>query len=609
MHLGATYRGEGKTSFTVWAPHRKTVSVKIVHPHEDIYTMHHEFLGYWRIDDVPAYPGYQYVYRLGNSLERPDPASRFQPQGVHGPSEIIDHSQFNWSDSSWEGIKLRDMIIYELHTGTFSPEGTFEGIIKKLNYLNDLGINAIELMPLAQFPGGRNWGYDGAYLFAVQNSYGGPSGLKKLVDSCHQHGMAVLIDVVYNHLGPEGTYIQDFGPYFTKKYNTPWGDAVNYDEAWSDGVRNFVIQNAISWFKDYHIDALRLEAIHGIYDFGAKHILRELAEETERFSNENGRKRYLIAESDLNDNKVITPTEQNGYGIDAQWSDDFHHAVHALLTGEKKSYYSDFGTLDHVIKAYREGYVYTWNYSENRKRFHGSSASQLSAEKFIICTQNHDQIGNRLMGERLSQLLSFEALKLTSGAMFIAPYIPLLFMGEEFGAQTPFMYFISHSDPDLVRAVREGRAREFSQMHMGKESPDPQDSETFDKSKLQWECIDKPNHVQLLLFYKKMIGLRKDNGIFTEMNKKNSSFETLSEKKILVLRRWSKNQSLLSVMNFSEKSVPVVSSNAEFKGVKIIDSSDKEWGGLGSTMPLDIEPDKEYVMQPYEFTVYMRDNC
>lgn len=608
MHLGAIYRGQGKSSFTVWAPYHKKVALKIVHPHDEVYNMRQEFLGYWRVEDVPAYPGYQYVYKLENSIERPDPASRFQPQGVHGPSEIIDHSQFKWSDSSWEGIKLRDMIIYELHTGIFSPEGTFEGIIKKIKYLIDLGINTIELMPLAQFPGERNWGYDGAYFFAVQNSYGGPCGLKKLVDICHQNGMAVIIDVVYNHFGPEGTYVQDFGPYFTKKYNTPWGDAVNYDEAWSDGVRNFVIQNAISWFKDYHIDALRLDAIHGIYDFGAKHILRELAEETERFSNEDGRKRYLIAESDLNDNKVITPIEKNGYGINAQWNDDFHHAMHALLTGERKSYYKDFGTLDHVIKAYREGYVYTWNYSENRRRFHGSSTSQLSGEKFVICIQNHDQIGNRLMGERLSQLLPFEALKLASGAMFIAPYIPLLFMGEEFGAKTPFMYFISHSDTNLVRAVREGRAREFAEMHMGEEAPDPQSSETFNKCKLKWDCIDQTKHKELLQFYKEMISLRKNNTIFTEMNKQNSTFDKLSDDQILILRRWSDKQVLISVMNFSEKSIPIVSSDSEFRGKKIIDSSDCEWGGYNATMPLEVVPGKEYVMQPYGFTVYMRDN-
>lgn len=577
MNIGAIHDGKGSTRFRVWAPFRNSVSVRIVKPYEQIIPMVKDNFGYWEAE-ISSDTGVRYFYRLDDVLDRPDPASFSQPEDVHGPSEVIDHTRYKWNDRQWQGISLDKMIIYEIHTGTFTKDGTFDGILKKLEYLTDLGITAIELMPLAQFPQSRNWGYDGAYPFAVQSSYGGSEGLKRLVDKCHQSGLAVIIDVVYNHLGPEGTYLLDYGPYFTDKYHTPWGDAVNFDGPWSDGVRNFFIQNALSWFEFYHIDGLRLDAIQGIYDFGAKHILAEISEKTAELS-KHGRKRYLIAESDLDDIRVITPVERNGYGMDAQWSDDFHHSIHALLTGDRKSYYADFGTLDHLLKAYRDGFVYSWTYSPNRRRHHGSSSKDFPGDKFVICLQNHDQIGNRVTGERLSMMISFDALKLAAGALFVAPYIPLLFMGEEVAAETPFLYFISHFDKNLVQAVRDGRAKEFSEMHQGGEAPDPQSPETFKKCILNWEKNAQGKHREMFNYYKKLISLRKEIPALRVPDKKNTVVTNLEGTRVLMLTRSSEKHTVTVLMNFSNEVTLLNREMVSFSGRKIFDS--QEWSFEG----------------------------
>jgi len=603
MKIGAIYQGSGKCSFTVWAPLRNKVALRIISPVERIIPMDKISGGYWHLSDVDANPGDRYFYRLDDKLDRPDPASNYQPENVHGPSEVVDHHSYIWHDSQWNGIALEKMIIYELHTGTFSKAGTLDGVLEKLDYLLDLGITAIELMPLAQFPGERNWGYDGAYPFAVQSSYGGPPALKQLVDQCHCNGLSVILDVVYNHLGPEGTYVLDYGAYFTNQYSTPWGDAVNYDGPWSDGVRNFFIQNAMYWFENYHIDALRLDAVQGIYDFGAKHILQELAENTERLS-QTDRKRYLIAESDLDDVRVITPLNQNGYGIDAQWHDDFHHSLHAILTGDKKSYYADFGELAQLVKAYRDGFVYSWTYSENRKRHFGSSSAHIPGKQLVVCLQNHDQIGNRLLGERLSMMISFEALKLAAGALLTAPYIPLLFMGEEFAADTPFQYFISHYDKDLVEAVREGRAREFAQMHQGNQAPDPQDPQTFFRCKLDWDSLEEKNHQLIYQYYRQLIHLRKTVPALKYLEKKNMEITGLQKEKVLVLNRWHESSSISVIMNLNDRAVNLYLDKIQYPGRKLIDSSEKRWAGEGSLMPQEIFCKKEYQLSPYCFVLY-----
>ncbi|HEY9649768.1 MAG TPA: malto-oligosyltrehalose trehalohydrolase, partial [Coleofasciculaceae cyanobacterium] len=418
MKIGSNYLGEGRCEFSVWAPTHDDVAVQLVSPENRIIPMKKDEQGYFKVLAENIQPGTFYFYKIAGD-DRPDPASYYQPKDVHGPSEVVDHSTMNWTDTNWSGVPLENMIIYELHVGTFTPEGTFEAIIPRLRELCEFGVNAIEIMPVAQFPGDRNWGYDGAYPYAVQTSYGGPEGLKKLVDACHQEGLSVILDVVYNHFGPEGNYNSQFGPYFVEKYKTPWGMAINFDDVHSDGVRNYFVENALYWFQNYHIDALRLDAVHAIYDLGAKHILREISEEVATLSERMGRKLYLIAESDLNDVRVIQEREVGGHGMDAQWSDDFHHALHALLTGEQRGYYQDFGQCQQLAKAYKESFVYSWQYSLHRRRYHGNDANDRPGHQFVVCTQNHDQVGNRMLGERLTHLVSFEALKLAAGALML----------------------------------------------------------------------------------------------------------------------------------------------------------------------------------------------
>lgn len=479
VSLGATYLGDGRCRFRVWAPLADSVAVHIVAPRERLEPLARGERGYYYGELEGVEPGNLYLYLLDGRKERPDPASRYQPQGVHGPSQVVDPHAFAWSDSCWFGPAQQELIFYELHVGTFTLEGTFDAMIPHLEGLRELGVTAVELMPVAQFPGSRNWGYDGVYPFAVQNSYGGPEGLMRLVDACHRCGLAVFLDVVYNHLGPEGNYLGDFGPYFTDRYRTPWGLALNFDGADSDEVRRFFIENALYWLTEFHIDGFRLDAIHAITDKGALPFLEELAAAVHRRAERLGRRVYVIGESDLNDPRVIQPRVVGGYGLDGQWSDDFHHALHSLLTGERSGYYQDFGKLVHLARAFREGYVYTGQYSAYRRRQHGDWPRLCDACQFVVFAQNHDQVGNRARGERLSTLVSFDGLKLAAGMVLLSPFVPLLFMGEEYGETAPFLYFTSHSDPTLVEAVRKGRLEEFAAFGCEDEVPDPQDEATF----------------------------------------------------------------------------------------------------------------------------------
>ncbi len=563
--------------------------------------------GYWHILVENVHPSSKYFYLLENTRQRPDPASFFQPDGVHGPSVVVDHTRYSWGDHLWEGIPLSAMIIYELHVGAFTSSGTFEAIIPRLQDLRSLGINTIEIMPVAQFPGDRNWGYDGTYLFAVQNSYGGPDALKNLVNACHKQGIAVILDVVYNHLGPEGNYLQEFGPYFTDHYKTPWGRAINFDGAYSDEVRSFFIQNALYWFKFFHLDGLRLDAVHGIYVRGAKHILEELSEEVEEFSRHQGRNYYLIAESDLNDPRIVRPRDKGGYGIDAQWCDDFHHSLHTLLTGEKEGYYADFGTIADFKKSFEEGFVISGTYSSYRKRRHGASPAGLSAQQFIVFSQNHDQVGNRKFGERLSTLVDFERLKLAAGAVFVSPYIPLLFMGEEYGEDAPFLYFVSHSDPELIKAVREGRKKEFQSFSWDQEPPDPQSMETFLGSKLKWEKrIEKKNHV-LLNFYQQLIALRKKIPALHMSDKNCFNISTGENKKVLFVHRWQRDSNIWGLLNFNEQKSSIVLDIPEGTWIKLLDSSEHRWLGTGSPLPETISQKTTLTFEPFSFALYLKE--
>jgi maltooligosyltrehalose trehalohydrolase len=500
------------TTFTVWAP-KATERVDLVLPAEG-RRIEMAPLGsdrWWAVDVAEAGPGTDYQFSLDAGPPFPDPRSQFQPEGVHGPSRVVDHGAFPWTDHLWRGAApLSGALIYEAHIGTLTAEGTFDAAISRLPHLIELGVTHLELLPVAEFPGERGWGYDGVDLFAPHHAYGGPDGLKRLVDACHGVGIGVIIDVVYNHLGPDGNYLGAYGPYFTDRYNTPWGDAVNYDDAGSDEVRAFVCDNACHWLEHYHADGLRLDAVHAIFDTSAVHILEEMARRVATLGARLGRRKFLIAESDLNDPKLVRAPEAGGFGLDAAWSDDFHHALHSALTGETSGYYEDFGGLEPLGRALERGYVYAGNHSPHRGRRHGRPLTGVPASRLLGYLQNHDQVGNRAQGERSSALTSTGRLHIAAALVLCGPFVPMLFQGEEWGATTPFQYFTDHIDDELGRLVSEGRRREFSAFGWKPEDvPDPQDRGTFERSLLDWAELDKEPHATLLQWHRDLIDLRR----------------------------------------------------------------------------------------------------
>jgi maltooligosyltrehalose trehalohydrolase len=585
--LGATYLGDSQCHFQVWAPSAQEVEVHIIAPGEETARLARDQWGYHQATLNGVGPGTLYYYRLDGNLERPDPASRHQPQGVHGPSEVIDPG-FPWEDRHWHGIPLREYVIYELHVGTFTTEGTFEAIIPHLDELKELGVTAVELMPVAQFPGERNWGYDAVGLFAVQYSYGGPQGLKALVNACHQKGLAVVLDVVYNHLGPEGNYLGEFGPYFTQRYSTPWGSALNFDGPHSDDVRRFFIENARYWITEFHIDALRLDAVHAILDHSPRTFLEDLVAEVGEQADQLDRRAYLIAESAANDVRLLKSQEMGGYGLDSQWSDDFHHCLHTLLTGEQNGYYQDYGKVHHLAKALREGFAYSGEYSTYRRRRHGSSSNDIPAQRFVVCAQNHDQVGNRMRGERLSKIISFKALKLSAGMLLLSPFIPLLFMGEEYGETAPFPYFISHTDPDLVEAVRKGRKEEFAAFQQMGESPDPQDEGTFKSARLSHELRNQGRHRTLLELYRELLALRKKVPALAHLSKDHLEVVGYEYPAVLFLRRWYGAGEVAAVFHFGDDSASVTVPLPPGRWRKLIDSAEERWGGPKSSTSSDL---------------------
>jgi maltooligosyltrehalose trehalohydrolase len=472
-------------------------------------------------------------------------------------------------------------VLYELHVGTFSRAGTFDAVIPELERLRALGVTALELMPVAQFPGSRNWGYDGVYPFAVQDSYGGARGLQRLVDACHRAGLAVVLDVVYNHLGPEGNYLRDFGPYFTERYSTPWGAALNFDGADNHGVRRFFIENALQWIEDFHIDALRLDATHAIIDCSARPFLEELADTVRQRGEELGRRPYLIAESDLNDPRVVHPSALGGLGLDAVWSDDFHHAAHSLLTSETSGYYADFGRLEHLATAFRTGMSEPGGYSRHRRRRHGRPGAELRPEQAVVCLQNHDQIGNRLLGERLSKLLSFEQQKLAASVLCLAPFVPLLFMGEEYGETAPFQYFISHGDQSLLEAVRRGRRHEFASFGWTGATPDPAAIETFERCILNPELRHSGSHQLLHRWYAALLRLRSRLGSCTP--EACVAFEARS---VLLVRRSAR---AWMVYCFAAEPCQITLPVPEGQWQVLLCSADAEWDGPGTSMAGQLE--------------------
>lgn len=494
-------------SFRIWAPNANQVQIKI---DRDLFGMTPSESGWWFTETPLAKAGIDYAFVLDGGVPVPDPRSPWQPNGIHGPSRTLDHRAFSWTDQSWQAKPLSSAIFYELHIGTFTSQGTFMAAIEQLDYLVGLGITHIELMPVAGFSGNRGWGYDGVDLYAPHHAYGEPDDLKRLVDACHGRGLAVILDVVYNHVGPAGNYLAHFGPYFTQRYATPWGQAINFDGPESDEVRRFFCDNALMWLKDYHFDGLRIDAVHAIIDTSALHFLEQLACEVAELQAQTGRHLALIAESDRNDPRIIRPREIGGYGVQAQCSDDFHHALHCVLTGEHAGYYVDFGSLADLAKALQHVFVYDGRHSVFRRRRHGRLPSGLSGSSFLGYLQTHDQIGNRAKGERSSHLMSVGRLKIAAALVLTAPFIPMLFQGEEWGATSPFLYFTDHDDPELARNVTEGRRREFAAFGWKPEEiPDPQAVETFERSKLIWSEREAEPHAGLLAWHRRLIELRR----------------------------------------------------------------------------------------------------
>lgn len=606
MKIGSNYLGNSHCEFTVWAPLHEEVAVQIISPKQRLIPMQKDEWGYFKVVAQDIEPGTLYFYQLGGDKERPDPASHSQPKDVHGPSEVIDHSQMNWTDSNWSDIPFEEIIIYEIHVGTFTDEGTFAAIIPRMKELHEFGINAIELMPIGQFPGNRNWGYDGVFPYAVQTSYGGPEGLKKLVDAAHKQGISIILDVIYNHFGPEGNYMSEYGPYFTDAHKTAWGSGINFDKEYSYGVRNYFLENALYWFENFHIDALRLDASDHIFDISAKHFLQELAENVDNLSQKQGRKLYLTAENDLSATRVIRPLELGGYGIDAQWNDAFHHCLHTILTGEQAGYYEDYGTFEQLAKAFKEGFVYSGQYSPNRKKFHGSDSSAIPGHQFVVFTQNHDQVGNRMLGDRLTHLVSFEALKLAAVVLLLAPNVPLIFMGEEYAEDAPFLYFVSHTDQDLITVVREGRKKDFAAFHLEGEYLDPESTDTFKKSKLQWDKRQEGKHKVMLELYQHLIQLRRTIPALKQLDKQNLDASVIEEDKLMFLRRGTQSNQVFCIMNFNDKDVTFAAKHPSGNWQKILDSADDKWMGSGSTMPEKLSQEQELTIKAQSFSLYQQ---
>ncbi len=605
--LGAIPLGEDRCRFLVYAPFARHVEVRILAPGERRVPLSRDGRGYHGGVAEDAPPGSLYFYVLDGEKQRPDPASRFQPRGVHGPSQVTDLALYPRDCPGWNGLPLEEYLLYEIHVGTFTPEGTFDAAALRLPELAELGITAVEIMPVAQFPGRRNWGYDGVYPFAVQESYGGPAGLARLVDACHRHGMAVVLDVVYNHLGPEGNYLGEFGPYFTDRYRTPWGQAINFDGPHSDEVRRYFLENALHWLEGFRVDALRLDAIHGITDLSAYEFLAELADAVGALRARTGRKAWLIPESDRNDARVVLPRERGGYGHDAQWNDDFHHVLRVLLTGERTGYYEDFGTVEQMGKAFSEGFVYSGQYSPYRKRRHGNSSREIPVDRLVVFSQNHDQVGNRLRGDRLGATVPFEGVKLAAAVVLLSPGIPLLFMGEEYGETAPFLYFVEHSDPELIDAVRRGRREEFAAFRWEGEIPDPQAEETFLRSKLTPALRHGGNHRILREFYRELIRLRKTHPALSRRERGSLEVRAMEADRTLLVRRWDGGQEAVALFHFGSEPRPVRLSLPGGSWRTALDSSDPRWGGGGSAVPDPLPGDGEIgiVLPPYSAALYV----
>ena len=602
---GAWLQSNSTYNFSVWCPFASQVDLQLIYPRNTTVEMMRDEYGYWQASVPTIYHGQRYCYLLNGQKSYPDPASFWQPEGVGEPSAVVDHSLYQWGDNTWHGPIQEELIIYELHVGCFSPQGNFDGVLSKLDHLLNLGITAIELMPVAQFPGLRNWGYDGVFPYAVQVFYGGVEGLKRLVDSCHQRGISVILDVVYNHLGPEGNCLSNYGPYLLKnKYHTPWGQAINYDDFLSDEVRRYFIENALYWFEHFHIDVLRLDAIQAINDASAYPFLQELAEVVLSYNEKSGKPHLLIAESNRNDPKFIKPSSNGGLGLDAQWNDDFHHALHAVITGDASSYYCDYGSIQHFAKANLRGFAYTGEYSNYHQRRHGVSTEDVPASRFVVFSQNHDQVGNRLLSERLISIAGFEAAKMAAASVILSPMIPLLFMGEEWGEDSPFSYFADFEDEALRKLIKEGRQREFSQLNWHGDAPDPFSENTFLHSKLKWNYLCENSKKVMLEFYQELIKLRKTLPVLKHCSFTNVELLVCSnDSKVLVFKRSLRASRIIFFYNFNNTSIqsPIV---IDFEGKLTIATGDIRFNGGGPDAPMMLNSEQTIMLPPYSLTLF-----
>jgi maltooligosyltrehalose trehalohydrolase len=596
---GASAAAGEAVRWRVWAPQANEAELVLIDDQRRVVRMQPEEGGFFRCE-VPGVPeGQRYAYRLDDGPERPDPCSLWQPDGVHAPSAVVRPERFAWSDAGWRGVGRQDLVFYELHVGTFTPEGTFEAVVPRLKDLQELGVTAVEVMPVGQFPGRSNWGYDGVLPYAAQSSYGGPPGLQKLVNACHAAGLAVFLDVVYNHLGPEGNYLREFGPYFTDHYKTPWGAAVNFDGAGCGPVRDYVLDNARMWLEEFHLDGLRLDAVHAVFDLGARHILRAVKVVAADVAGRAGRAVHVVAESDLNDPRLLYPLERGGYGLDAQWADDFHHAAHACWTGERQGYYADFGSARQLARVLETPFLYAGEYSPFRGRKHGAPPVGLAGDRFVVCLQNHDQVGNRACGDRLTTLLRDPARwRLAASYLLLAPYLPLLFMGEEYGEERPFPFFCSFTDAELVQAVREGRKKEFADFAWEGEVPDPQAPETFAAARLSWSWPDGSAQAGLRRLHQDLLAARREWPALRDFERRRARLVPDAETgPVLELLRGEGAGAARAYFNLSDRRQPLPA-GAAGTGRALFSSESALYHGTRRGAPADDE------LAPYECVVF-----
>ncbi|MGD6933045.1 MAG: malto-oligosyltrehalose trehalohydrolase [Candidatus Bathyarchaeia archaeon] len=599
MHIGAAFN-KNICEFTVWAPNAKNLKL-ILEEDKQLVDMTNAGNGYWTTRLEQVKPDFEYMFQLDSKPVKPDPASQYQPKGVFGPSKVIDHEKYAWKDTAWRGLEFKELVFYEIHVGTFTPEGTLKAMQNRIGELANFGINAIELMPVTQFSGNRGWGYDGVFPFALQNSYGTPDDLKALVDECHRQGIAVFLDFVYNHIGPEGNILNDFAPYFTSERMTTWGPTLNLDGPNSTGVRNYFLENTLHWFRNYHIDGIRLDAILWIEDSRPKHFLAELNQAVTQYAQAVERRLYMIAETGYNEPAVLTPTDAGGYGFDAQWLDDFHHVLFSLLTGENKSYYKDFTKLEYLADSLTDAYVYVNKPPEFRRRRPEESFRHIPAYKFVAFSQNHDQIGNRLHGDRLSTISGYEAAKVAAGLVLLSPYVPLLFMGEEYGETAPFLFFSDYQGKELAEAIREGRKKEFTDFQWTGEVPDPQNLECFTKSKINWQNRNQGVAQKIAAYYKSLLVLRKKAPVL-QIDKDRNIKTVSTQGKVLLIEK-QKNSSKAYIIANLEKEKQTLQAQLDEDCKKVLDSTDPAFGGLKAGFPekLSIQID----VPGFGFAVYL----